>query len=160
MSPVNTLDRPPAETRPPRFGHHPLVRHYLEMVVAMIVGMAVLGGLVSLVFAAAGCSDLLHHVGIRATVMATDMTIGMSAYMLYRGHRWPAIAEMSLAMYVPLLVMLVPYLLGAIPGSVVLGPMHLLMLPAMAIVMLRRPDEYIHCARRGHVLDGQEVAEG
>jgi hypothetical protein len=116
------------------------------MVLAMVVGMAVFGGLLSLTFAAAG-SDLLHHIGVRAPIMATDMTLGMAIWMRYRGHRWRSVGEMSLAMYVPLVVLLVPFLMGALPGSAVLGPMHLLMLPAMALVMVLRREDY---AEHGH----------
>lgn len=129
--------------QPPRLhGRRPLVRHYLEMVLAMIVGMALFGGLVSLIFALAGCSDLLDHVGIRAPIMATNMCLGMALWMRHRGHRWLVVGEMSLAMYVPLAVLLAPFLLGVVPGAAVTGPMHLLMLPAMAIVMVRRREEY------------------
>lgn len=134
---------------PARQRRHPLVRHYLEMVLAMIVGMAVLGGLVSLILAVAGSSDLLERVGIRAPIMATNMALGMAVWMRHRGHRWLVVGEMSLAMYVPLLVLLVPFLLGALPGSAVTGPMHLLMLPAMAIVMVLRREEYAQHTKTG-----------
>ena len=40
------------------------VGHFLEMVAAMFVGMAVLGGLVSLFCALTGHEDLLEHTGI------------------------------------------------------------------------------------------------
>jgi hypothetical protein len=129
---------------PRRRQRHALVRHFLEMVLAMFVGMAVLGAVVSIIFAVLGCSNLLHHVGIRAPIMATNMSIGMAVWMRHRGHRWPAVGEMVGAMYVPLAILLVPFWIGVLPDGAVLGPMHLLMLPAMAIVMLRRRGEYVH----------------
>ena len=133
-----------AEHRTPqRQRRHPLARHYLEMVLAMIVGMAVFGGLVSLGLVAAGHPNLLEHVSIRAPIMATNMCLGMALWMLHRGHRWRDVLEMSLlAMYVPLLVVYLPFLVGVLPEAAVLGPMHLLMLPAMAIVMVRRREVY------------------
>jgi hypothetical protein len=121
-----------------------LVRHFVEMVLAMMVGMAVLGGIVSGVFAVLGCSDLLHHLSVRAPIMATNMSIGMALWMRHRGHGWPVVGEMAGAMYAPLAVLLVPFWLGLLPDEAVLGPMHLLMLPAMAALMLRRRDEYTH----------------
>ena len=120
-----------------------MVRHYLEMVLAMIVGMAVFGGLVSVGLALAGHANLLEHVSIRAPIMATNMCLGMALWMHHRGHAWRDIAEMSLlAMYLPLLILYIPYLIGALPEGAVLGPMHFLMLPAMALVMLRRREVY------------------
>ena len=127
----------------PRLRRHPLLRHYGEMVLAMLVGMAVFGGLVSLGLAVAGHPNLLEHVSIRAPIMATKMCLGMALWMRHRGHSWRDVGEMSLlAMYVPLLVVYLPFLVGALPEGAVLGPMHALMLPAMAIVMLRRREVY------------------
>jgi hypothetical protein len=118
-------------------------RHYFEMVLAMIVGMAVLGMAVRLLCATAGDADFLqHHPGLRAPVMAANMTIGMSVWMRHRGHGWAPIAEMGAAMFVPLLVLLGPFWAGALSGGLLSGGMHGLMLPAMWIVMLHRRDEY------------------
>src|SRR5215212_3907890 len=86
-----------------------LTRHYLEMVVAMVVGMMALGPVWSLVWP--GWTD---NATVHVLVMATDMAIGMGAWMAFRRHSWPAIAEMTAAMYLPFLVLLVPYWLGAV----------------------------------------------
>ena len=111
-----------------------LVRHFLEMVAAMVVGMAVLGGGVRLILAMFGDSDYLaDRVGLRALVMTANMTIGMAVWMRHRGHGWGAIAEMSTAMFVPLGILIGPfYRAGALSGAALVGLMHLLMLPAMA----------------------------
>ena len=77
-------------------------------------------------------------------VMATNMSIGMGAWMRFRGHSWPAIAEMSAAMYVPFAVLLVPYWAGAVSGPFLFTAGHVLMLPAMALAMWWRLDEYRH----------------
>ncbi|HZM76296.1 MAG TPA: hypothetical protein VFC19_11245 [Candidatus Limnocylindrales bacterium] len=86
--------------------------HYVEMVIAMFVGMIALGPLWSWVWP--GLSDL---PALAAIVMATNMTAGMAAWMLIRRHRWQLIAEMSAAMYLPFLALLVPYGFGAISAA-------------------------------------------
>ena len=68
------------------------IRHYLEMVAAMIVGMLVLGPVWSLGLDALGAPALLDRPELNALVMATNMTIAMSAWMRFRGHRWTATA--------------------------------------------------------------------
>src|SRR4028119_2317791 len=96
-----------------------LVRHYLEMLVAMVVGMVALGPLEALVWP--GLDD---RVDVHAIVMATNMAIGMGAWMRFRGHSWPAVLEMSAAMYVPFAVLLVPYWGGGGSGPVPLPAGH------------------------------------
>ena len=115
------------------------VRHYLEMVVAMLVGMFTLGGVENFVF-----SSVIVRADVGVLVMATNMAVGMGAWMRFRGHSWRGIVEMSAAMYVPFVVLLVPFWAGAIGEHTLMGWGHLLMLPAMALVMLLRPAEYAH----------------
>src|SRR5215217_1533904 len=88
-----------------------LVRHFLEMVVAMLIGMVVLGLLQQLVW-----PSLNFHSAVGVLVMATDMAIGMGAWMRVRGHSWRGIAEMSASMYAPFAVLLVPFWIGVIGG--------------------------------------------
>ena len=139
-----------------RVGRRRLVRHYLEMVEAMVVGMVVLGGAVSVFCAVTGHEDLLDHAGATAPIMATDMTVGMVVWMRYRGHGWAATREMAAAMYVPLALLIVPFWAGVLPGGGLLGAMHALMLPAMWIVMVRRHEEY----ERHHPRHGVALAHG
>jgi hypothetical protein len=115
------------------------VRHYLEMVVAMLAGMVVLGPLEGLMWPA-----LAARPDVGAMVMATNMSIGMGTWMRFRGHSWRGVAEMSAAMYVPFMVLLVPFWAGAIDEGALMTWGHLLMLPAMAVPMLLRPHEYAH----------------
>jgi len=70
------------------------------------------------------------------------MVIGMAVWMRYRGHGWGAIAEMSCAMLVPLVVLILPFFAGVISADALLVGMHALMLPAMVVAMLHRRDEY------------------
>ena len=113
--------------------------HYVEMVIAMFVGMMALGPLWS--WAWPGLSDLPVADTL---VMATNMTIGMAAWMLIRRHRWQLIAEMSAAMYLPFLVLLVPYAFGAISADAVMMGGHMLMFLTMLGAMLWRHHEYRH----------------
>lgn len=129
-------------TRSPRFttargreiGH--FVRHFLEMVVAMLAGMYLLGPVWSLM------PDLPMSIEVHAVVMATNMAIGMAVWMRVRGHGWIGIVEMSSTMYLAFLVLLVPYWLGLIGDSDVMTGGHLLMLPLMLAAMLRRRHDY------------------
>jgi hypothetical protein len=119
-------------------GH--LVRHYLEMVVAMFAGMVALGPVWGLVWPGWAATTETMVLG-----MATNMAIGMSAWMAFRRHSVVAIAEMAAAMYLPFLVLLVPYWAGTVSAGVVLTGGHLLMLPAMAVPMVWwRRAEYVH----------------
>jgi flagellar biosynthetic protein FliP len=126
-----------AHSRGRRVWH--FVRHYLEMVVAMLAGMLVLGPLEGLVWPA-----LTARPDVGVMVMATNMAIGMGAWMRFRGHSWRGIAEMSASMYVPFAVLLVPFWAGAIGEHTMMTWGHLLMLLVMALVMLLRPSEYAH----------------
>jgi hypothetical protein len=126
----------PARSRAPR--RH-FVRHFVEMVVAMVVGMVVLGLALKPLL---GLSDVFQRADLSALVMATNMTIGMSLWMRYRGHGWASIAEMGAAMYVPFAVLLVPFWAGVLPGHMIMIGGHALMLPAMAVAMLHRRAEY------------------
>lgn len=132
---MTTLLRP---TTP--LGH--FVHHYLEMVVAMLVGMVALGPAWSLAGHALGVSAFLHRPEPAVLIMATDMTIAMCAWMRYRGHRWRPTLEMGAAMYLPFLVLFPPLWLGLIGMDGLMLGGHLLMLPTMAGAMLLRPTEY------------------
>ena len=121
------------------------VRHYVEMVVAMFAGMAVLSFPADRAMDAMGAtSDEFMFLG-----MATTMTAGMVAWMIYRGHGWRANVEMSASMFVPTFAVI-----GLLWAEVMtdLGALmvieHIAMLLAMAGVMLLRPAEYTH--QHGH----------
>lgn len=128
----------------------PFLRHYLEMVVVMVmvIGMAAFGALESWLLTGIAHSAVLERPDIETLVMATNMTIPMAAWMRFRGHAWPPILEMSAAMYLPFSVLFVPLWMGLISGSTLMAAGHVLMLLAMAVAMLRRRAEYTshHCA--------------
>ena len=119
-------------------------RHYLEMVITMVVGMVVLHPLWAAGLDALGLPGALHHAPVMAAVMATDMSVGMGAWMRYRGHSWRSIVEMSAAMYLPFAVFLPPVRAGAMSGGAMITAGHLLMLPTMLALMLWRRNEHGH----------------
>ena len=106
-----------------------LTLHFIEMVLAMLVGMVALGPVWSLV------PGLPATVEVDALVMATDMAIGMAVWMRIRSHG--GIVEMCAAMYLAFLVVLVPFWAGLIDGSTAITAGHVLMLPLMLASMLR-----------------------
>ena len=116
------------------------LRHYGEMVLAMFLGMAVLGLPADRIMRAAGAdSDAFMFLE-----MATTMTVPMVGWMLYRGHGWRANAEMSASMYVPTFAVIGLLTSGLLTDvGVLMAAEHVVMLLAMAGVMLLRPDEYI-----------------
>ncbi|AXB43702.1 hypothetical protein [Amycolatopsis albispora] len=110
--------------------------HYLEMVVAMLVGMFALAPLWPDAWVA--------RPDVAALVMATDMTVAMALWMAVRRHSWPRIAEMSAVMYLPFLALLVPHWFGVLSGSAVMAAGHVIMFPLMLAAMVWRRDEYWH----------------
>jgi hypothetical protein len=137
-----TTETVPAQVHPTRSRSRrtwDFVRHYLEMVLAMLAGMFALGWLEGLVFPGLSLSTELAVL-----VMATNMSVGMAAWMKVRGHSWRGIAEMSASMYLPFALLLVPFWTGLLDGGGLMLWGHVLMLPAMALVMLVRPAEYLH----------------
>jgi hypothetical protein len=130
----------PTTLRRPALGR--LVRHYLEIVVAAVAGMFVLGPVESILLNPIGWAELVAHFETYTLVMATNMTVAAAAWMRLRGHGWAAIAELAVAMYAPFLVLFPPLWLGVLSatGLMVLG--HVLMLFTIAAAMWRRRDEY------------------
>jgi flagellar biosynthetic protein FliP len=103
--------------------------HYVEMVVAMVVGMIVLGPL---------WPDLPGGATVDVLVMATNMSVGMAAWMRIRKHGWAGIAWMCASMYAAFALVLPPYWIGLIDAGTMMTAGHILMLPLMLAVMLRR----------------------
>ena len=125
------------------------IRHYLEMIAAMIAGMVVLGipgeGLLQLI--GSSTPELQEDApAIALLAMATIMTIPMVALMRYRGHAWRPCWEMSASMFIPTFGVIAA--LGAGVSDDFMGLMmieHVAMLPAMLVAMLLRYDEYARC---------------
>jgi hypothetical protein len=120
--------------------------HLLEMVVAMIAGMAVLGVAIGLLGEPPGYSDLLA----RYALMGAFMSAPMVAWMRYRGHPWSDGMEMTAAMLVPMFALVIPVELGVagyVPGlseGSLMVLSHVAMIGGMAALMLYRFDRYVH----------------
>jgi hypothetical protein len=117
------------------------IRHYLEMVIAMLLGMAVLGIPGFMALEAAGVDT--EAAGVLLWGMAVSMTVPMVAWMRHRGHGWLPCWEMAAAMIVPTIGALALLEAGALGDAhAAMGIQHVVMFPAMLGVMLLRRDEY------------------
>jgi uncharacterized membrane protein YdfJ with MMPL/SSD domain len=128
----------PAHPSPARV----FARHYAEMVLAMVVGMIVLGPPIGAIVG--------HSDAVMLANMGVSMTVPMVAWMRFRGHDWRPTLEMAASMIVPTLGALVILGAGLVEdsGALMVGE-HAVMLAAMAVAMLLRPSEYLH-HHRGH----------
>ena len=113
--------------------------HYVEMVLAMFVGMGLLALPWMLIW-----PDLGDYPVADTLVMAANMTIGMAAWMALRGHGRRMIVEMSAAMVAPFLLLLVPYTAGVITADTVMMAGHMLMFLTMLAAMLLRREDYLN----------------
>ena len=130
------------------------VVRYVEILVASMIGMVAFGPLSAFV-GASGIEAL-------ALLMATTMAAGAAAWMAMRRHRRSAIAEMILAIYLAFVVLFPVYWVGAISAEGLMIVGHVLMLPAIAITMLRRREEHLRTRKRAiarHAFDGRPPSE-
>jgi hypothetical protein len=131
------------------------LRHLLEMTVAMMLGMCVLGmafrGVHVAVFGSGFDEAWREHTELAVFAMTFNMTLPMVAWMHHRGHSWERGGEMAAAMFVLALACLVPFWLGIVSADVVLPLEMALMIPAMILMMLSRFEEY---AGRPHTAAG------
>jgi branched-subunit amino acid transport protein len=118
----------------------------MEMTLAMILGMALLGAVfraLHLALFGTGFEDAWHrHTELAVFAMTFNMTLPMVLWMHHRGHNWERGAEMAAAMAVLAVTVLALFWLGALSAGAVLGLEMVLMLPAMAAVMALRFAEY------------------
>ena len=119
------------------------VRHFAEMMLAMMVGMAILTYPVGALAGVLGYRDLNSELPAVATlVMAFEMTLPMVLWMGYRGHGRRGIVEMSAAMVVPAIVLVAVAEIGLIGTSGMVSTYHVAMLAAMVALLLYRRAEY------------------
>jgi len=111
------------------------LRHFGEMVLAMLLGMAVFEVVTGVVFIPMGPE-------VSALAMAVAMTVPMVVWMRIRNHTWRLNAEMAGAMIVPTLLLIGASRLGLVPHTSLMLGTHILMLPAMLAVMLYRWRDY------------------
>ena len=129
------------------------IRHYLEMVAAMFIGMVVLGvpaeaGLQAVGTSASALEDDAPAVLLLG--MALIMTAPMVGWMRYRGHSWRPNAEMAASMFIPTFGIVGVMAAGVVSDFMTLMMAeHVVMFPSMLAAMLIRPQEYT-CGRHGH----------
>lgn len=124
----------PTPAKPVGASRRSWLRHFVEMLAAMVVGMALLDPLWSGIVG--------NRPDAQVSAMAVDMAIGMGVWMAYRGHARRQIVEMAAAMVVPYAVLLVPYWFGGLSGEGLEMGGHSAMMLAMVGVMLVRRREY------------------
>jgi hypothetical protein len=116
--------------------------HLAEMMIAMFAGMAVLGFAVEGALSLLGASLADAPAAVMASVMAFNMTAPMAWWMRYRGHAVRHNIEMSASMIIPTALVIVLHWLGAVAADSVLLIQHVVMIPAMVVVMLARFEHY------------------
>lgn len=124
-----------------RRGFWPFTRHFLEMIAAMAVGMAVLGAL-TYGFGELTGLRLPDDPALGVFKMAFDMSVGMIVWMRIRGHGWAGTLEMSAVMFVPGIVLVPLMWAGVIGEGAMMLAEHAAMIPLMLVAMLRRRTEY------------------
>ena len=116
-------------------------RHLLEMVLAMMAGMAVLGVALEVLGEPPGYTNLLVRYGLMGAFMAAPMV----AWMRHRGHSWSDGLEMTAAMLVPMLPVelgVAGYVPGLSEDSLMLLS-HVAMIGGMVALMVYRWDRYV-----------------
>lgn len=121
-------------------------RHYLEMLVAMFLGMFVLGFALAALLELAGVDVSSWDTEAPELLllgMAFTMTLPMVAWMRHRGHAWARSWEMTAAMFVPSFAA-IGLLWADVETNIhaLMEIQHVAMFPAMLGVMLLRRHEY------------------
>ena len=125
-------------------------RHFVEMVIAMMVGMVILGLPFRAVLGSFGYTRdeaFARFPEIVCVVMTLNMAVGMAVWMRFRGHGWRTTWEMILAMSAAAAITLGMFWSHIVSQDSVIGLMHVLMLPAMLTAMLLRREEYSYAHR-------------
>jgi hypothetical protein len=128
--------------------HRPVVtflRHLGEMTLAMFVGMFGFGLGLGVAADVAGSSFETVRVSrpeLFMLGMGSAISVTMVAWMRHRRHSWRQGLEMTASMFVTVLAVLGCYSAGAITADQVCPLSCVLMIPAMAVAMLFRPDVY------------------
>jgi hypothetical protein len=120
-------------------------RHYVEMVVVMLVGMGVLALPAQWVTDAVLPAVDGEDPTLMLARMAATMTLPMIPWMRWRGHGWQPCLEMVGAMVVPAMGVIALLEVGVVEAvSLLMTLEHVAMFLAMFLVMIARPDEYSH----------------
>src|ERR671936_1334811 len=111
------------------------VRHFIEMCLAMCLGLAVLDTVYVWLAGQFGITNpYLRFPELSAAVVAFHMTAPMVAWMRFRGMAWNLIADMSWAMVAEAVLILVVYWFGILRNEAIRRYLDPLVLAA-------RPDD-------------------
>jgi flagellar biosynthetic protein FliP len=126
--------------------------HYVQMGIAMLVGMLLPLGLLLSAF---GLGPYLRSPEASALLMTTEMVIGMAAWMAIRRHPWRHTVEMSAGMAASTVVAAGASLAGLLPHTAASStPVGMLMWIGMLAAMLFRRRDY---AQYGHCHTGHKA---
>jgi uncharacterized membrane protein YfcA len=117
------------------------LRHVVEMVVAMMIGMFLGVGIFIAIIGVDFPQSRHQYPTAALLVMAVSMTIPMVAWMRYRRHSWRDSMEMGAAMLVPVVPFLV-LLWSQVTREALTGPYMMLSTVAMLALMFYRWDVY------------------
>jgi hypothetical protein len=119
------------------------LRHFGEMILAMLLGMVLLGVVNGALLVPLGFTYLSEaSVEVSTLAMVVAMTVPMVAWMRIRNHSWRLNAEMAASMLVPTLLLIAACSIGLLPRTSLMIGAHVLMVPAMLGVMLYRWRDY------------------
>jgi len=126
-------------------------RHYVEMVVVMLVGMGLLALPARWATGVAWPDVSADDPTLMLARMAATMTLPMIPWMRWRGHGWQPCLEMATAMIVPAIGVVALLEVGVVEAVWLLMTLeHVVMFIAMFIVMFARPHEYSHTRCEAH----------
>lgn len=118
-------------------------RHYAEMPIVMLVGMAMLAVPARLATSALIPSLDPNDPSLMLARMGLIMALPMVPWMRWRGHGWRPCSEMAAAMIVTAIGVIVICLLGVNQDLALLMTIeHVTMFVAMFLAMAGRPEEY------------------
>jgi hypothetical protein len=130
------------------------VRHYIEMVVAMFLGMFALGLPLGALLGVVGVDVSAWQTDARELLllgMAFTMSVPMAAWMRHRGHAWAPVWEMTASMFAPSVAAIGLLWAGMVQDTdALLYIQHVGMFPSMLAVMLLRLEEYTGHGRLAH----------
>lgn len=119
------------------------LRHFAEMLLAMALGMLVLGGAGSALLELAGV-DVADSPALLFGGMAVTMTVPMVAWMRHRGHGWAPAADMTVAMFAPSIAAIALLAVDVVEDAgALMAAEHVAMVAAMLVAMLLRRGEYL-----------------
>jgi drug/metabolite transporter (DMT)-like permease len=142
--------------------HHPtrsstgswatFVRHLVEMIAVMVVGMYagmfLVGPALSKLFGLFGHPHALDGDAESILLMVGYMVGGLVAWLAFRRYRRTTVIEIGTSLLIPYVALVGPFLVGRISAESFTTSMHALMLVLLIVAMLHRRNEFEFRPRR------------